>query len=128
MGHQQSLVAAAMSMARPGSGGRSFLSRARLIAGGLIYLNAGASGHEESGMSAMAGCLEFLCSDLHMTDHSNKIEPVRSSVQRPRDELIVFVIIVAIVWPVVTVGMVGGYGFAVSMYQVVAGPPGPPKR
>jgi periplasmic nitrate reductase NapE len=27
-----------------------------------------------------------------------------------------------------TVGVVGGYGFAVWMYQVVAGPPGPPKR
>jgi periplasmic nitrate reductase NapE len=66
--------------------------------------------------------------DLHMTDHSNKIEPVRSSVQRPRDELIVFLIIVALVWPIMTVGVVGGYGFAVWMYQLVAGPPGPPRR
>jgi nitrate reductase NapE len=43
-----------------------------------------------------------------------------------RAELIVFAIIVAVIWPVVTVGIVGGYGFAVWMYQVVAGPPGPP--
>ena len=43
-----------------------------------------------------------------------------------RSELIVFAIIVAVIWPVVTVGVVGGYGFAVWMYQVVAGPPGPP--
>ena len=45
-----------------------------------------------------------------------------------RSELIVFAIIVAVIWPIVTVGVVGGYGFAVWMYQVVAGPPGPPDR
>jgi len=54
--------------------------------------------------------------------------PVRSSARTPREELLVFLIIVALVWPVVTVGIVGGYGFAVWMYQLVAGPPGPPKR
>ena len=43
-----------------------------------------------------------------------------------RSELVVFAIIVAVIWPVVTVGVVGGYGFAVWMYQMVAGPPGPP--
>jgi periplasmic nitrate reductase NapE len=63
-----------------------------------------------------------------VTDHSNHIEPVRSSVPARRDELIVFLIIAALVWPVVPVGVVGGYGFVVWMYQVVAGPPGPPKR
>ncbi|WP_375776563.1 periplasmic nitrate reductase, NapE protein [Bradyrhizobium sp. ma5] len=79
-------------------------------------------------MSAAAGGLRFHRSDLYMTDHSNKIEPVRSSAGTPRDELIVFLIIVALVWPLVTVGAVGGYGFAVWMYQAIAGPPGPPKR
>jgi nitrate reductase NapE len=34
--------------------------------------------------------------------------------------------IAAFVWPVVAVGIVGGYGFLVWMYQIVAGPPGPP--
>ena len=63
-----------------------------------------------------------------MTDHSNKIEPVRARTRVLRDELLVFLIIVALVWPVITVGVVGGYGFAVWMYQLVAGPPGPPKR
>jgi nitrate reductase NapE len=42
--------------------------------------------------------------------------------------MIVFLIIVALVWPVTTVAAVGGYGFAVWMYQAIAGPPGPPKR
>ena len=43
-----------------------------------------------------------------------------------RDEFIAFVILAVLIWPVVAVGIVGGYGFLVWMYQVVAGPPGPP--
>jgi periplasmic nitrate reductase NapE len=62
-----------------------------------------------------------------MTDHS-KVDPVRNSARTRRDELVVFLIIVALVWPVTTVGVVGGYGFAVWMYQLIAGPPGPPRR
>ena len=30
------------------------------------------------------------------------------------------------IWPVVAVGVVGSYGFMVWMYQIIAGPPGPP--
>ena len=76
----------------------------------------------------MEGRRRFERSDLYMTDHSNKLEPARNPVRSPRDELIVFLIIVALGWPVMTVGGVGGYGFAVWRYQLVAGPPGPPKR
>ena len=43
-----------------------------------------------------------------------------------RAELLVFAIIVAFIWPVVAVGVVGGYGFLVWMTQMVLGPPGPP--
>ncbi len=63
-----------------------------------------------------------------MTDTSNKIEPAQDRSRSLRDEFLVFLIIVALVWPVLTVGVVGGYGFAVWMYQLVAGPPGPPRR
>lgn len=50
-------------------------------------------------------------------------------VQRTRGkELLVFVVLAILIWPIVTVGVVGGYGFAVWMYQQIAGPPGPPKR
>lgn len=63
-----------------------------------------------------------------MTGHSSEIEKVRKSARTTRDELLVFLVIVALVWPAMTVGVVGGYGFAVWMYQLVAGPPGPPKR
>jgi len=40
-------------------------------------------------------------------------------------ELLVFAVLAILVWPVLTVGVVGGYGFAVWMYQHIAGPPGP---
>jgi nitrate reductase NapE len=43
-----------------------------------------------------------------------------------RTEFLVFAIIVAFIWPVVAVGVVGGYGFLVWMAQAVLGPPGPP--
>jgi periplasmic nitrate reductase NapE len=43
-----------------------------------------------------------------------------------RDELIVFAIIAAFIWPVIAVGVVGGYGFLVWMSQLILGPPGPP--
>ena len=41
-------------------------------------------------------------------------------------ELIVFAVIAAFIWPVVAVGVVGGYGFLVWMSQLILGPPGPP--
>ena len=43
-----------------------------------------------------------------------------------RAELIVFAIIAAFIWPVVAVGVVGGYGFLIWMSQLILGPPGPP--
>jgi nitrate reductase NapE len=43
-----------------------------------------------------------------------------------RAEFLVFITIGALIWPVVAVGVVGGYGFMVWMYQLVFGPPGPP--
>lgn len=43
-----------------------------------------------------------------------------------RQELFAFIILAVLVWPVLTVMIVGGYGFAVWMSQLVLGPPGPP--
>lgn len=50
-------------------------------------------------------------------------EPRKS---RRRSELITFLVLAFGIWPVVAVGVVGGYGFLVWMYQIIAGPPGPP--
>lgn len=41
-------------------------------------------------------------------------------------ELWMFFILAIAVWPVLAVAAVGGYGFIVWMYQLIAGPPGPP--
>ncbi|EKS30959.1 periplasmic nitrate reductase, NapE protein [Afipia felis] len=46
--------------------------------------------------------------------------------QSRRDEFIVFITIAALIWPIVAVGVVGGYGFLVWMSQLILGPPGPP--
>jgi len=43
-----------------------------------------------------------------------------------RRELLTFLILAFGIWPIVAVGVVGGYGFLVWMFQIVYGPPGPP--
>ena len=43
-----------------------------------------------------------------------------------RRDLLTFLVLAFGIWPVVAVGIVGGYGFLVWMYQILAGPPGPP--
>ena len=55
-------------------------------------------------------------------------QPERAGRTGRRAELFVFAIIAAFIWPVVAVGVVGGWGFAVWMFQQVSGPPGPPAR
>ncbi len=41
-------------------------------------------------------------------------------------ELFAFLILAIVIWPILSVGIVGGYGFLVWMTQMVFGPPGPP--
>jgi len=45
---------------------------------------------------------------------------------RRRDELLAFLVLAFGIWPLVAVAVVGGFGFAVWMWQIVFGPPGPP--
>jgi len=45
-----------------------------------------------------------------------------------RSELLVFGLLAILVWPVIAVGVVGGWGLVVWVYQQVYGPPGPPPR
>ena len=44
-----------------------------------------------------------------------------------RQEFFAFIILAILIWPVLSVGVVGGYGFLVWMAQMVFGPPGPPR-
>jgi nitrate reductase NapE len=45
-----------------------------------------------------------------------------------REELIAFIVLAIIIWPILTVGIVGGYGFIIWMFQLIYGPPGPPQH
>jgi len=46
------------------------------------------------------------------------------STQSTRRELSAFLFLTVVLAPAITIAIVGGYGFAVWMYQLVAGPPG----
>jgi nitrate reductase NapE len=50
-------------------------------------------------------------------------DPVR---RRRRMEIFAFLFLTAFVMPALAVATVGGYGLAVWIYQMIAGPPGPP--
>jgi nitrate reductase NapE len=41
-----------------------------------------------------------------------------------RSEVVAFLLLAVVAWPVLTVGVVGGYGFMVWMTQQIYGPPG----
>ena len=47
-------------------------------------------------------------------------------VRRKRMEIFAFLFLTAVVMPVLAVGTVGSYGLGVWIYQMFAGPPGPP--
>ena len=62
-----------------------------------------------------------------MVTDQNIAQPAEAQRRNSRmSELIVFLTIVVLIWPVVAVGVVGGYGFLVWMSQLIFGPPGPP--
>ena len=48
--------------------------------------------------------------------------------RRRRMEIFAFLFLTAVLMPAVAVATVGGYGLAVWVYQMLAGPPGPPAR
>jgi nitrate reductase NapE len=47
-----------------------------------------------------------------------------TEVPTRRQELLVFLFFTVVLAPLLSVAIVGGYGFAVWMYQLIAGPPG----
>jgi nitrate reductase NapE len=60
---------------------------------------------------------------------TDKEQRMQQQVQRQaagtarRGELVAFVLLAVVVWPMLTVGVVGGFGFVVWMQQQVFGPP-----
>ena len=61
-----------------------------------------------------------------MTQDNRQALSDPSPAKARRRELLTFLVLAFGIWPVVAVGVVGGYGFLVWMYQIVFGPPGPP--
>ncbi|MGE6783595.1 periplasmic nitrate reductase, NapE protein [Ensifer adhaerens] len=53
-------------------------------------------------------------------------QPIEKPPRSRRAELITFFVLAFGIWPIVAVGIVGGYGFLVWMLQIIFGPPGPP--
>jgi nitrate reductase NapE len=45
--------------------------------------------------------------------------------EQRRKEWRLFIFIIVFLFPILSVAIVGGYGFVIWMYQLLAGPPGP---
>lgn len=61
-----------------------------------------------------------------MTQDQGTSNAVRHGASARRRELLTFLVLAFGIWPIVAVGVVGGYGFLVWMWQLIFGPPGPP--
>lgn len=61
-----------------------------------------------------------------MTQDSEAAAASPAPARSRRNELFAFLALAFGIWPIVAVGVVGGYGFLVWMWQIVFGPPGPP--
>lgn len=59
---------------------------------------------------------------MSVTDNTEK------RARRRRMEIFAFLFLTAVMMPALAVASVGSYGLAVWIYQMVAGPPGPPSR
>lgn len=51
---------------------------------------------------------------------------LQDPVRRRRMEIVAFLFLTVFLIPALAVATVGGYGLAVWIYQMIAGPPGPP--
>jgi len=55
-------------------------------------------------------------------------EETSTRARRRRMEIFAFLFLTAVLMPALAVATVGGYGLAVWVYQMIAGPHGPPAR
>jgi nitrate reductase NapE len=56
---------------------------------------------------------------------SDELQMMSSGRSRRRSEVLTFLFLTVFLAPILAVGIVGGTGFTIWMYQMVAGPPGP---
>jgi periplasmic nitrate reductase NapE len=60
---------------------------------------------------------------------SEEASTKEAAIQRQRRmEIFAFLFLTAVLMPALAVATVGSYGLTVWIYQMVAGPPGPPPR
>ncbi|WP_355661102.1 periplasmic nitrate reductase, NapE protein [Halomonas salifodinae] len=50
----------------------------------------------------------------------------KEAASRKRQEIKLFLFLTVLLFPLLAVAVVGGYGFAVWIFQMFVGPPGPP--
>ena len=55
-------------------------------------------------------------------------DEMKTHARRKRMEIFAFLFLTAVLMPALAVATVGSYGLAVWVYQMMAGPPGPPAR
>ena len=55
-------------------------------------------------------------------------DDTKTHARRKRMEIFAFLFLTAVLMPALAVATVGTYGLAVWVYQMMAGPPGPPAR
>jgi len=55
-------------------------------------------------------------------------DDARALPRRRRMEIFAFLFLTAVLMPALAVATVGGFGLSVWLYQMVAGPPGPPSQ
>lgn len=54
--------------------------------------------------------------------------PSDATQDRTRKEVLALFLLTMVLMPALAIGVVGGFGFGVWCWQMVAGPPGPPPR
>ena len=92
----------------------------------LQNANGNAANREDRRWLNRSFASEATVRDMLDTSIKQDAQPERSGRTGRRAELFVFAVIAALIWPVVAVGVVGGYGFLIWMTQLILGPPGPP--
>ena len=55
-------------------------------------------------------------------------DDIHGRSRRKRMEILAFLFLTAVLMPALAVAFVGSYGLAVWVYQIAAGPPGPPEK
>lgn len=57
------------------------------------------------------------------TQTARRDPPTRATRLR---ETLTFLVLAFGIWPIISIAVVGGFGFVIWMFQIIAGPPGPP--